>query len=70
MAGKVNNKILTEKFSEAASTKGERIHIVSGREGWAVKNEGFKRASAIKKIKREAIRVAKKIKPLGEIYRH
>ncbi len=61
MKKSINNK-LSEKFSKAASTNSHRVHVVPGKDGWAVKKEGAKRATVIKRTKVGAVKAAINIK--------
>lgn len=53
---------MTKKSS--TSTK-KRVHIISRKDGWAVKKEGTKRASKIYKKKDSAVKGAEKLKKSG-----
>lgn len=68
MAQKASN--LTEKFSKAASTNNGRVHVVPSKDGWAVKREGAKRASAVKSTKDSAVRVASNLKTVDKLIIH
>ncbi len=50
-----------EIIRDKAADNGERIHIVSSGEKWAVKKEGAARATRVLSSKKEAVKVAKTI---------
>jgi hypothetical protein len=51
-------KAMAEQMSQAGSTKSGRVHIMSSKNGWAIKNEGSKRALVVKSSKKIAIQTA------------
>lgn len=63
-------KKLTEKFSKAASSNSGRVHVVPSKDGWAVKKEGAKRASAVKDTKDSAVRTANTLKSTERVIIH
>ncbi len=60
----------TEKFSKAASTNSGRVHVVPSKDGWAVKKEGAKRATVVKKTKEGAVKAANSIKTSERVVVH
>lgn len=63
-------KKLIEKFSKAASSNSGRVHVVPSKDGWAVKKEGAKRASAVKSTKESAVKTAIKLKSTISVIIH
>ena len=70
MTKKTSNIKLTEKFSKAASTNSGRVHVVSSKDGWAVKKEGAKRATVVKSTKEGAVKAANNIKSAKRVVVH
>jgi hypothetical protein len=68
----MNNKKgkLTEKFSKAASTNSNRVHVVPSKDGWSVKKEGSTRSSAVRPTKNGAVKAAKQLKSAERIVIH
>jgi len=70
MAKKTNRSKLTGKFTKAASSNSNRVHVVPSKDGWSVKKEGSKRATAVKPTKEGAIKAAKNVKSAERIVVH
>lgn len=61
---------LAPKFSKAAATKTNRVHVVPADGGWSVKKEGAKRSSAVRSTKDGAVKAARSIKSADRIIVH
>lgn len=70
MAKKQSKSNLTKKFSKAASTNSDRVHIIPSKSGWSVKKEGAKRSTAVRSTKEGAIKAAKSVKSADRIVVH
>ncbi len=70
MATKGKSGKMTKKFSQAASTKSGRVHVVPSKSGWSVKKEGSKRASSVRPTKEGALKAAKNLKSATRVVVH
>ena len=70
MTKKTSKSDLAGKFSKAASSNSNRVHVVPSKDGWSVKKEGAKRSTAVKSTKEAAIKAAKNVKSAVRIVVH
>jgi triphosphoribosyl-dephospho-CoA synthetase len=70
MAKTNNSTDLAERFRQAAATRGGYVHIVPSKSGWSVKKEGNLKATAVRKTKEDAVKVARTIQSADRIIVH
>lgn len=70
MAKKQSRSKLTGKFTKAASSNSNRVHVVHSKDGWSVKKEGAKRSTAVRPTKEGALKAARNVKSVGRIVVH
>lgn len=70
MEKKAINAEIVEKFVVAAAINSRRVHVIPTKDGWLVKKEGLKWASAVKRTIKEAIIEPNKGKNASRIVIH
>ena len=70
MAKNRSKNILIRKFTKAASTNSNRVHVVPSKDGWSVKKEGAKRSTAVRPTKEGALKAARNVKSAERIVVH
>ncbi len=70
MAVAKKSEKLASQFRKAASTNNNRVHVISGSDGWSVKREGSTRAIVVKDSKESALLAAHQLKKTSRIVIH
>lgn len=66
MKSEMNPTLIALKIARSAKTNTRRIHITSRSNGWAVRKEGNKIHTIVKRTQREAIEYARNLVKLGQ----